>query len=361
MEFSPTEIGLACILAATKAEGTWGFLPAVSLGGKRVAPRDNSIQEMVSILAQGPHGRFALLRSAETAALVTSSGGGVKQFVVTDGLPAAEAKAMRDRVLQAELHLLEGIGFHLMCFFPFSPLRGLLECLTDPRLRDDDDQGVADCDDDGKEGKSTPTPFLLAPSAPAAVFSSSAAQGMGAPASSTSMPADADAARPLLLFMTRQARSLANEYSCAWLHLATTSDLPLLHSPSLLALAALLLALQLGPPSARGTGPPATPVFGDAAVVRDEEVISHVQKVLGDVPMEEVPPPPVSSSQMVSPSSRVGVASMPAQASASTVLHERVRSLQAELKTLATTKLKSKLFKDANTKLSKCAIWRDKD
>lgn len=404
MEFAPNEIALACILAATKAEGTWGFLPAMSFDGAPVAPRDTSIQETVTLLARDPRERFALIRSAEVMASAQaaqqalpsdntssrSGGGGSSNssnstgqskpsgsFVVMDGLPAAEALAMRDRVLQAELNLLDGIDFHLLCFLPFAPLRSLLACLSDRAL-----DHAPDLEEhaDERQGPTAKPPLPPVSSGTRAVPLAPKKSASDAPAS---------APTPSLL-KTRAARDLASEYSRAWVRVAMTSDLCLLHPPSLLALSSLLLALQQGPPTAASSSSPSLPQVLEAPV-HDEEVVSFLRKALDDGWSKEEKDAirgqrrnskggSLSQKSSTQWSQQGGTttssAADPQQAelllallgdggsggggtAAAAALLERARLVQTELKAVAATKVKSKLFKDANAKLAQCAVWRE--
>lgn len=110
------------------------------------------------------------------------------------GIADVTAQAVPD-ILAMELHLLQGLAFQLYCFHPFVPLRGLVE----------------------KLGLGTPpAPVLFA----------------GAPDAASEAEAAASA-------MAAQARLV--EHGSAKLRLAMLTDLPLLHPPARLAMAALLL------------------------------------------------------------------------------------------------------------------------
>ena len=200
MEFDPLHLALAAVMVASKAEGTMGFLPALAgIGGDAVG-RDESIQEAVPLVAR-PGKPFGLI-SAEPV------GDGGFCCVVDP-----EAAAVRDKVLEAEMVLLEGTGFHLLMHHPFAPFRALLAILLPLPTGDDDEEG---------KGSGSAPPEGGAPP-PAAVSSSAGI----ATTSNTS------AARASLASAGR-----------AWMRKGLRTDSCLLESPSTLALAALVLAVE---------------------------------------------------------------------------------------------------------------------
>lgn len=213
MEFDPVVMGLASVLVASKAEGTWGYVPALHLptatagggvGGGAVARvgRDESITETVPLLAR-PGDAFGLISSA------TAPPGGF--FCVTEDTVEA-AEATRAKVLAGELALLEGTGFHLLLHHPFAPLRGMVAALFP-----------------AAEGRALAT-ALAQPSAPLSVPSVTSSSG------AVGSAIDALGEAPLA------ARVLGA--ASAELRQCLASDLPLLFAPSHLALGALLLALE---------------------------------------------------------------------------------------------------------------------
>jgi len=240
MEYDPVVVGLACLLLASKAEGTWGFLPALTLGPNEGGAssvrlqRDDSIHTKVPVRG-GPRDAFALISSQDPASFKTatpppprveSSGSATDAaqppsaessffFAIADP-DEQSAKAAADRVLDAELSVLTGNAFYLLVHHPFNSLHALVQLLS---------QGVP-----LSPPSSTETPSLPPPEPP------SAALEQGAPPVPTSSSNALHEATSLEKaddgssedFLGAQLLSQAR----SWLRRSLCSDLPLLFAPA---------------------------------------------------------------------------------------------------------------------------------
>lgn len=223
MEFDPMVVGLACLLLASKAEGTWGFLPALTLAPNESGTsssvrlqREDSIHTKVPVRG-GPRDAFALISSQDPASFESApppvESGGIDSaasssaessffFAIADP-DEQSAKAAADRVLDAELSVLSGNAFYLLVHHPFKSLHALVHLLS---------QGAP------QAPPSTAEATLLPPPAPPS--SSQALDEANSEVKEDSEPSGNSQGAELLA----QARS--------WLRRALCSDLPLLFAPT---------------------------------------------------------------------------------------------------------------------------------
>jgi hypothetical protein len=358
MEYDPMAVGLACLLVASKAEGTWGFLPALTLGlngapGSVRLRRDDSIHTKVPVRG-GPRDAFALVSSEAASsfpARVEDSGGegpgpGPGSFFAVADPDAESAGAVADRVLDAELSVLGGNAFYLLVHHPFNSLHALVRLLA---------QGAP------------PAETPLAP--PAAPSSSSA---LAAPPFSAALE-EGVAGEDEGASFDPGARLLAR--ARGWLRRALCSDLPLLFAPAgtaslpppppgclhacFFVTCVFVLSLSLSPPLLRS---PAELALAALLATAGED--PDCLPPLGlDINRHGAAPAIVARLQtQAAAATEAGAAVVgpgPAAGQLSPAVLARAAAAQAGLQALKASKPAKGQLKAAQAKLSACALWRE--
>ena len=347
MEFDPTTVAMACLWLASKTEGTQGFLHALpEIGTSPGVGEDTSIREMVPLLANGND--ITGLKGRRHALIFEGAvppGG----FAIVSGGDAAAARETRDAVLEMELAVLEGIGFHLHCHHPHLPLRGLIEELCaglgdldstvgllgeggrdgggyelassvrSKRRRDDDDEQQHHEDRSSIRGTHGTGKKAKIDLDGTAGTSLDAHGGNVDPEGSITLQSSSSSAHDTS--DGSKILSAANE----WVRVALRWDIPLLWSPSEIALAALLLYFDDRSSSPSEQEDAAASLAGHSSALSSREVLDLLRARV----------PSLGSSE----SSRPG----------------HIAVLKAKLRQLAATKTPK--IKGLTIKLQDCALW----